>query len=204
MQDAPDRFARRSVETPDKSDCCATWHYTAAIEKSHKFAPAHHDSRDDAHAVWTEDSLRCDEAVGQMLMSRVLIAQRALAVVGWLLAGAVLAQIFLAGRAVFVGPDWWAQHRAFVHTFEWLSPLAVVLAYLARAARSTKGLAWLTVVLLFMQYATAGSQSSLGRLGLAALHPVGAALFFWTAVELARRARPAQPSNSSSTTARAG
>jgi mercuric ion transport protein len=132
-------------------------------------------------------------------MSRVLIAQRALAVVGWLLAGAVLAQIFLAGRAVFVGPDWWVQHRAFVHTFEWLSPLAVVLAYLARAARSTKGLAWLTVVLLFIEYATAGSQSSLGRLGLAALHPVGAALLFWTSVELARRARPAHSSNSSST-----
>ena len=123
---------------------------------------------------------------------RVLLAQRALAVVGWLLAGAVLAQIFLAGRAIFVGPDWWVQHRAFVHAFEWLSPLAVVLAYLARATRATKGLAWLTVVLLFIQYATAGSQSSLGRLGFAALHPVGGALLFWTSVELARRARPAR------------
>jgi hypothetical protein len=133
-------------------------------------------------------------------MNAKVIAQRALAVVGWLLAAAVLAQIFLAGRAVFVGPDWWAQHRTFVHTFEWLSPLAVVLAYLARAARSTKGLAWLTVVLLFIQYATVGSRSSLGRLGLAALHPVGAALLFWTSVELARRARPAQPSGSAVTT----
>ena len=122
-----------------------------------------------------------------------MIAQRALAVVGWLLAGGVLFQIFLAGRAVFEGPDWWTQHRAFVHAFEWLSPLAVVLAYVARATRSTKGLAWLTVVLLFMQYATAGSQSSLGRLGLAELHPVGAALLFWVSVELARRARSAQP-----------
>ena len=122
-----------------------------------------------------------------------MIAQRALVVVGWLLAVGVLVQIFLAGRAVFIGPDWWAQHRAFVHTFEWLSPLAVVLAYVARATRAVKVLAWLTVVLLFMQYATAGSQSSLGRLGLAALHPVGAALLFWTSVELARRARSAQP-----------
>jgi hypothetical protein len=122
-----------------------------------------------------------------------LIAQRALVVVAWLLAGGVLVQIFLAGRAVFVGPDWWLRHRSFVHTFEWLSPLAVVLAYLARATRSTKSLAWLTIVLLFIQYATAGSQSSLGRLGLAALHPVCAALLFWTSVELARRARSAQP-----------
>jgi hypothetical protein len=125
-------------------------------------------------------------------MRRVLIAERALVLVAWLLAGAVLAEICLAGRAVFIGPDWWAQHRAFVHTFEWLSPLAVLLAYLARATRTTKILAWMTAALLFIQYATAGSQSSLGRLGLAALHPVGAALLFWTSVELARRARSDQ------------
>lgn len=119
---------------------------------------------------------------------RVVIARQALVITGWLLAAAVLAQIFLAGRAVFVGPDWWQEHRAFVHTFEWLAPLAVVLAYLARASRSTKLFAWLTVVLLFLEYATAGWQSSLGRLGLATLHPVIAALMFWASIELARRA----------------
>ena len=123
---------------------------------------------------------------------RVVIARKALAITGWLLAAAVLAQIFIAGRAVFVGPDWWQRHRAFVHTFEWLSPLAVLLAWLARASRATKLLAWLTVVLLVLEYATAGWQSSLGRLGLATLHPVIAALMFWTAVELARRARDDQ------------
>ena len=123
---------------------------------------------------------------------RVVVARQALAVTGWLLAAAVLAQIFLAGRAVFVGPDWWQKHRAFVHTFEWLSPLAVLLAYLARASRATKLFAWLTVVLLFLEYATAGWQSSLGRLGLAALHPAIAALLFWSAIELARRARSDQ------------
>ena len=127
------------------------------------------------------------------------IARQALPVVGWLLAAAVLAQIFLAGRAVFVGPDWWQRHRAFVHSFEWLSPLAVVLAYVARATRPAKLLAWLTVVLLFFAYATAGGQSSLGRAGIAALHPVIAALLFWSSVELARRARVDQSRDSSPT-----
>lgn len=128
----------------------------------------------------------------------VLIARRALQIVGWLLAGAVLVQTFLAGRAIFVGPDWWSRHRAFVHAFEWLSPLAVVLAYVARVTPMTKALAWLTAVLLFLLYATAGSQSSLGHLGFAALHPVSAALLFWTSVELACRARsnPRADSNS--------
>jgi mercuric ion transport protein len=118
-----------------------------------------------------------------------VVSRRLLAIAAWLLAAAVLAQIFLAGRAVFVGPDWWQRHRAFVHTFEWLSPLSVVLAYLARATRPAKLLAWLTVVLLFLEYATAGWQSSLGKFGLATLHPVIAAVMFWTSVELARRAR---------------
>ena len=119
--------------------------------------------------------------------TRIVIARRALAASGWLLAAAVLVQIVLAGRGVFVGPDEWARHRDFVHAFEWLSPLAVLLAYLARSPRAVKWLAWLTVVLLFLEYATAGTTSSLGHRGLAALHPAIAALMFWGAVELARR-----------------
>ena len=130
--------------------------------------------------------------VATALPRRVVISRRLLEIAAWLLAAAVLGQIFLAGRAVFVGPDWWQKHRDFVHTFEWLSPLSVILAYLARAPRGAKVLAWLTVVLLFLAYATAGLQSSLGRVGLAAFHPVNAALLFWTAIELARRSRTDQ------------
>ena len=133
------------------------------------------------------------------MTTRVVVARRALAITGWLLAAAVLVQVFLAGRAVFVGPDWWQRHRAFVHTFEWLSPLAVILAWLGRASRATKGLAWATVVLLFLEYATAGWQSSLGRLGLATLHPVIALLLFASAIEMARRAADDQRRASSPT-----
>jgi uncharacterized membrane protein len=133
------------------------------------------------------------------LTRRVTVARQALVVTGWLLAAAVLAQVFLAGRAVFTAPDWWPRHRAFVHAFEWLSPLAVVLSYLARTTRATKVLAWLTVVLLFFAYATAGLQSSLGKRGLAALHPVIAMLLFWSAIELARQARRDQRRSSSPT-----
>ena len=132
-------------------------------------------------------------------MRRIAIARQALLVVAWLFVAGVLVQIFLAGRGVFVGPDEWAKHRAFVHTFEWLSPLAVVLAYVGRGSRATKWLAWLTFVLLFLQYATAGTQSSLGHIGLAAIHPVTAALLLWIAIELARRVRRDQRTDSSPT-----
>jgi hypothetical protein len=118
----------------------------------------------------------------------VRVAQQSLTVVGWLLAIAVLVQTLLAGRAIFVSPELWPSHRAFVHAFEWLSVVAVILAYVAGAARAIKTLAWLTVVLMFLQYATAGTQSSLGHLGLAAIHPVTGLLLFWTAIEMARRA----------------
>ena len=127
---------------------------------------------------------------------RLRLARQALVLTGWLLAAAVLAQVFLAGRAVFAGPDWWQRHRAFVHTFEWLSPVALVLSYLAGSTRSVKLLAWATAVLLFLAYATAGLQSSLGKHGLAAVHPVIALLLFWTSIELARRARDDQRRNS--------
>lgn len=121
--------------------------------------------------------------------ARVAIAARLLPWAARLLALAVLAQILLAGLGVFANPGWWARHASFVHAFEWLAPLAVLLAYLGRAARGTKGFAWLTVALLFAQYATAGVRGTAGRAGFAALHAVGAALLFWAAMELARRTR---------------
>ena len=122
-------------------------------------------------------------------MNRVAAARAALVAVALLLAAGVLGQILLAGLGVFAGPGWWARHRDFVHAFEWLAPLAVVVAHLARAPRGTKVLAWLTVGLLFLQYATAGTLGTAGRAGLAALHPVVATLLFWAAADLARRAR---------------
>jgi hypothetical protein len=120
---------------------------------------------------------------------RVALARTALAATAWLLAAGVLGQLLTAGYALFVAPGWWARHRDFVHAFEWLAPLAVILAYVARTSRGTKGMAWLTVALLFAQYATAGVQGAAGRAGLAVLHPVGAAVLFWAAMELGRRAR---------------
>ena len=124
---------------------------------------------------------------------RVTWARRALATTAWLLAAALLAQVLTAGLAVFADPGWWARHLTFVHAFEWMAPLAVVLAYVARARRATKVLAWLTVVLLYVQYATAGLRATAGRQRWAALHAVSAVLLFWTAAELARHASRRDP-----------
>lgn len=119
--------------------------------------------------------------------ARVRGARIALAIAASLFALAVLAQVLTAGLAVFANPGWWPRHTAFVHAFEWLSPLAVLLAYVARSPRGDKVLAWLTVVLLFLQYFTAGLRLTPGRQPLAAVHAVTAVLLFWSAAELARR-----------------
>jgi hypothetical protein len=117
---------------------------------------------------------------------RVRWGRRALAAVAWLFVAGVMAQMLWAGRAIFVGPQWWVRHRDFVHAFEWLAPLAVVLAYVARAARATKWLAWVTVALLFLQYTTAGFRARDPR--WAALHTVTAGLLVWASIDLAVRA----------------
>jgi mercuric ion transport protein len=131
-------------------------------------------------------------ATDSPLPPRVRWSRTALVADAWLLAASVLGQIFLAGRGVFVGVPGWVAHRSFIHAIEWLSPLAVLLAYLARAPRGAKWLAWGTVALLFLQYVTADLRLRPGGAPWAALHPVGGVLLFWTAAELARRARPAR------------
>jgi hypothetical protein len=119
---------------------------------------------------------------------RVRWARRSLLVVAWLLVAALLGQFFTAGMAVFANPEWWTHHLAFVHGFGWLVPLALVLAFLGRSSRAVKGLSGIALVLLFLQYTTAGLRLTPGRQGLAAFHTVIAVLLFWTATELARQA----------------
>jgi hypothetical protein len=120
--------------------------------------------------------------------ARVRWSRWALAAAAWLFVAGLLAQTLTAGRAAFVGPQWWVRHRDLVHTFEWLSPLAVVLAHAGRTTRATKWLAWLTVLGLLVQYVTAGLRSTPSRLSWAALHAVSALLLAWVAIELARHA----------------
>ena len=119
---------------------------------------------------------------------RVLWSRRALVASAVLLCAGLLGQTLTAGLAVFVGPGWWQRHRDVVHWFEWLTPLALVLALLGRAPRAVKVLAGLTIALLFLQYTTAGLRAVAGGQRWAALHAVNAVVLFWCSAELARQA----------------
>jgi len=104
-----------------------------------------------------------------------------------LLAIALIWQLVSAGAAVFVNPDWWAFHTAAVHWFDWLSLVILVLAFAGRMSRRFKLLAAASVLLVFLQYGTAGIRTSLSLGAAAALHPLIGFLLFWTLTELLRR-----------------
>jgi hypothetical protein len=117
---------------------------------------------------------------------------RALVLVAWLLVVCTVGQIFLAGLGVFAGPQWWLRHKEFVDGFQYLAPVALVLAYLARTSRGPKVVAWLMLLLLWLQYTTIEQRLIPGHQVYAALHPVGGVLIFWLATELARRTTAAR------------
>lgn len=98
----------------------------------------------------------------------------------------VVIQVFLAGLAVFVSPLNWVGHINFVHLFEFLPLLMLVLSFIGRLP---KALRWQSLGLfggIFFQYFSANIGSKLPW--AAALHPVMAMVIFWTAITVVRNA----------------
>jgi hypothetical protein len=109
---------------------------------------------------------------------RLRLAYRVLA---WLFALGVVAQVFLAGWAIFVDGTQWSLHTTFVGVLELLGVLLLALAFAGRLAPRRRWLTGGAVFLVYLQYVTANVPGA-----PAALHPVNALLIFWLAVFLAR------------------
>lgn len=98
-------------------------------------------------------------------------------------------QVLIAGMALFVDSSNWRGHTAFVHVFEYLPILMLLLAIFGKLS---KGLRWQCLGLLgliILQYATAkvsGDFPSVRMIG--ALHPVIALLLFWYSITCFRKA----------------
>lgn len=98
----------------------------------------------------------------------------------WIFVGCIGYQVFLAGMAVFVDALAWVRHVNFVHYFELIPILMLILALVAKMPKGD-GLYLRPVLLLALtglQYVFAGS----GPTALAALHPVNALVIFWLAM----------------------
>lgn len=106
----------------------------------------------------------------------------------WLLVLCIVLQTMLAGLAIFEGESrYWREHSIFVHLFQYIPLIMLVLAFFARYPRTMIGLcAGLLVLIVPLQYLTAHMA------GLGALHPVIALLLFALSVRVAMRAHHLQ------------
>lgn len=105
-------------------------------------------------------------------------ALRAYVIAGGIFAVGVLAQVFLAGGAIFAGAGWWPAHAMFGMILS-LGP--IVLLGLAFAARLGARTTWLTALLLALVVVQSMLPTLPAQLGvpiLAALHPVNAVIIF--------------------------
>lgn len=113
-----------------------------------------------------------------------MTGRRALfAATAWVFLVGVVAQVTLAGTALFELTDWTA-HTALGWFLPLVAILVVVFAFVARIDRRTL---WLSVALVL----TANIQPSLAEARsvaplVAALHPVNALVVFWLALVVAR------------------
>lgn len=118
------------------------------------------------------------------LSGTVRFAQAAFMYLAFAFTLCVVIQVFLAGLAVFVSPLNWVRHINFVHVFEFVPLLMLLLSFVGRLP---KALRWQSAGLfggIFFQYFSANIGSKLPW--AAALHPVMAMMIFWLAITVAR------------------
>lgn len=106
-------------------------------------------------------------------------------VLAWVLALCLLIQVFLAGLGIFGSPALLSLHTTFVHFFEFLPILLIILALLGRTRHALVWWSLLLQVQIELQYFFAHFPVAV----VAALHPVNAVLMFWITIHLARRGR---------------
>jgi hypothetical protein len=104
-------------------------------------------------------------------------------VFAWLLALCLLIQVFLAGLAIFGTRSLITLHTTFVHYFEFLPILLIILALLGRTRHALVWFSLLLQVQIELQYFFAHFPVSV----VAALHPVNAVIMFWLTIHVARR-----------------
>jgi hypothetical protein len=124
-----------------------------------------------------------DAGATTMLPGWVRWARYGYLVLAWILAGCVAAQVFFAGMATFVDSARWLWHTNFVHAFEYLPILMLLVAFAARLPVAMRWLSAALYALIFAQYATANIGGVPG-----AFHPVNALIIFWVSIHLGQRA----------------
>ena len=108
---------------------------------------------------------------------------RAFRVLAWIFLAGIVAQVFIAGLALFTDSARWSWHR---HLAVVLAVIPLLMLPLIFRQRRTLWLAVLAFALLNVQ----GATIRIGGLA-GAFHPVTALLLFWIALTLTREPRAA-------------
>ena len=114
------------------------------------------------------------------------IARVIFVVLAALFAACVVAQVFIAGMAVFVNPLNWRWHTTFIHIFEFLPLLMLIISFVGRLPAAQRWQCAALIALIYAQYFTANVATVLPF--AAAAHPVNALVIFWLATLLLSRA----------------
>jgi len=101
----------------------------------------------------------------------------------------VTLQVFIAGLALFVDSSSWHRHTTFVHFFEYLPVLMLLLAIFGQLPPKVRWQSLGLLGLIIFQYATAKVSGDFPLLRiLGALHPVIALILFWYSISCFRQA----------------
>jgi hypothetical protein len=122
--------------------------------------------------------------VGSRLSTRVRWARYGYVLFAGIFVVCVLIQVYIAGMAVFIDPANWDLHTTFIHVFELIPAILLVLALLGKLSYILKLLPIVLFSLILVQYAIAHRFGSL----VGAIHPVNALVIFWIGIITTRMA----------------
>lgn len=129
------------------------------------------------------------EQKGVQITTGARYSRYAYVIIAIIFAACVMAQVFLAGMAVFGNPADWKLHEAFVHYFEYLPIIMIILAFTGRLNRELRWMPFGLIVLIAVQYATA-NMANLASGYIAAIHPVTGMGMFLLAMNIVRKSWP--------------
>jgi hypothetical protein len=113
-------------------------------------------------------------------------------IAAWLFFIGVVAQVFLAGLALFApSASSWANHQGFGYLVGYVLLPLIIFAFVGRLPRSIKIQVGVLLLLYLVQITLPSLRASVPF--IAALHPVNALLLFWFSFRHARQAGSIAP-----------
>jgi hypothetical protein len=110
--------------------------------------------------------------------------KRIFSILSLLFFACVMIQIFLAGMAIFVKNIFWSFHLQFIHYFEFIPIIMLIMSFFGGIPKLLRFLCIGLVVMMIMQYITVKLSGTLPY--IAALHPVIAGILFWRSLQISQ------------------